>query len=237
MIYVRILLLFIWLILVTVYFFFQLPFRWGDIRLDHAYSKLFGPIAQKICGLEVVVENAHHFQSETPAVYVANHQGAVDVVTFASVCGPKVIIIAKKEIIWVPFFGLFFKGAGNILIDRKNRAQSASGLSQAVRAIHEKGAQIYIFPEGTRNRTSEPMLPFKKGAFHMAIAAQVPVVPFVCSPVKHLVNWKEKKMRPGRVILKALDPVPTAGMTSADVDRLTNQVRELMLEALRGLSV
>jgi lysophosphatidate acyltransferase len=153
------------------------------------------------------------------------------------VCGPKVIIIAKKEIIWVPFFGLFFKGAGNILIDRKNRAQSASGLSQAVRAIHEKGAQIYIFPEGTRNRTSEPMLPFKKGAFHMAIAAQVPVVPFVCSPVKHLVNWKEKKMRPGRVILKALDPVPTAGMTSADVDRLTNQVRELMLEALRGLSV
>jgi len=237
MFYVRVLLLFIWIMLVSVYFFLQLPFRWGDIRLDHEFSRAFGKLAQKICGLEVLVENAQQFRSTVPAVYVANHQGAIDVVNFASVCGPNVIIIAKKEIVWVPFFGLFFKGAGNILIDRKNRSQSVSGLSQAVRAIRERGAQIYIFPEGTRNRTSDLMLPFKKGAFHTAIAAQVPVVPFVCSPVKDLVNWKEKKIRGGRVILKALQPVSTLGMTTDDVDRLSHQVRESMLEALRGLSV
>jgi lysophosphatidate acyltransferase len=237
MIYVRILLLFIWIAMVSVYFFLQLPFRWGDIRLDRAYSDIFGPIAQKICGLEVIVENKAQFESEEPAVYVANHQGVIDVVNFASVCGPKVIIIAKKEIIWVPFFGLFFKGAGNILIDRKNRTQSVSGLSQAVQAIRERGAQIYIFPEGTRNKTSELLLPFKKGAFYMAIEAQVPVVPFVCAPVKHLVNWKERKMKPGRVVIRALDPIPTKGMTSEDVEKLSHQVREVMLEALRGLSV
>ena len=81
------------------------------------------------------------------------------------------------------------------------------------------------------------MLPFKKGAFYMAIEAQVPIVPVVCSPVKHLVNWKKRELKRGDVIIRALDPISTRGLTPNDTEKPMKETRDKMLEALHGLSV
>src|SRR6185437_9234683 len=125
-----------------------------------------------------------------PCIYVANHQGSLDIATFGSFYPRKTVVIAKKEILYLPVLNLYFKAAGNLLIDRGNRSRAVASLAKAVRAIREKGASVWIFPEGTRNRTADPILPLKKGAFHMAIEAQVPVVPVICAPIRGILDWK-----------------------------------------------
>jgi lysophosphatidate acyltransferase len=81
------------------------------------------------------------------------------------------------------------------------------------------------------------MLPFKKGAFHLAIKAQVPIVPVVCANYSKIVSVQEKRFIPGRIPVKVLKPIPTTGLAAEDVDDLMRHVREEMLEALKELHV
>ena len=84
---------------------------------------------------------------------------------------------------------------------------------------------MWVLPEGHRN-TEPEMLPFKKGAFHLAIAAQVPVIPFATSPMWTVLDAHRWMVRPGVVRVRFMDPIPTEGMTEADVDRLSLAARE-----------
>ena len=84
---------------------------------------------------------------------------------------------------------------------------------------------VWVLPEGHLNTEAE-MLPFKKGAFHLAIAAQVPVIPFATSPMWTVLDAHRWMVRPGVVRVRFMDPIPTEGMTEADVDRLSLAARE-----------
>lgn len=99
--------------------------------------------------------------------------------------------------------------------------------------MKKSGQSVYIFPEGTRSNFTKPdLLPFKKGAFHLAIQAQVPIVPIVVANYSNLVSIPRKIFRPGTIPLIVLKPISTKGKTFEDVDTLRTEVRELMLEAL-----
>lgn len=96
---------------------------------------------------------------------------------------------------------------------------------------------VFIFPEGTRSYAEKPeLLPFKKGAFHLAVQAQVPIVPIVCANYSHVLNVKKKRFSPGVVDVSVLPPIPTKGLTAADVDALVKKTRDAMLEELIRLS-
>ena len=155
--------------------------------------------------------------------------------TYGLLFPTKTLVIGKKELKWIPGFGLYFMASGNIMIDRKNRRKAVAGLGEAVAAARDKGLSIWIFPEGTRNISGEGLLPFKRGAFHTAIAAGIPIVPIVQSPFVSLISWKNKVLGGGSVEIRILPPISTTGMTSADVEKLSNLTRAKMLEALPGL--
>ena len=135
---------------------------------------------------------------------------------------------------WIPFFGIFFKAANNIMINRQDRNQSVSELKRAVMLAKEEGLKIWIFPEGTRNRTGKGMLPFKKGAFYMAIQAGIPLVPIVSAPISRLVDKKRKKFMGGNAPIKILPPVSTQGLQESDVEDLMQRVRNQMLEVFEA---
>jgi 1-acyl-sn-glycerol-3-phosphate acyltransferase len=236
MMYLKLPLICLWLVFSCVLGLIGCLVRWGDLNLDHYFGHLFAWGTLRISGIRVVAEGAEHLSASQPCIYAANHQSGMDMATFGSLYPKRTVVVGKKELLYIPFFGLFFKAAGNIVINRQKRVSAISGLSAAAEQIRNRRLSVWIFPEGTRNRTAEPMMPFKKGAFYMAIQAQVPIVPIVSTSLDGLVNWPRKIMRSGIVRVRVLPPIPTAGMTSADADRLGKETRDRMLAALRDLT-
>ena len=131
-------------------------------------------------------------------------------------------------------FGWLWKVSKHILIDRSNAIAARESLRAAAERIRTESLSVWVLPEGHRNAKPE-MLPFKKGAFHLAIAAQVPVIPFATSPMWTVLDAHRWMVRPGVVRVRFMDPIPTAGMTDADVDRLSLAARAAIEARAAGL--
>jgi lysophosphatidate acyltransferase len=90
-------------------------------------------------------------------------------------------IMAKKELQWTPLLGQYMTFSGAVFVDRGNNARAVSSLRAAAERMRRESMALWMFPEGTRSmREQADMLPFKKGAFHLAIQGGLPVVPVVC---------------------------------------------------------
>lgn len=235
MLYLRVLGIFLWLLISCALVLPLCIVRWGDQNLNQKFARVFAWGVLRISGIHVEVEGMEYLTRTQPCVYVGNHQSGLDMATFGAIYPERTLVIGKKELLWIPLFGLFFAAAGNILIQRKNRAHSISGLGIAVEAIRKSRCSVWIFPEGTRNRSGQGLLPFKKGAFYMAIEARVPIVPILSSSLTDLVSWKKGIFKPGTVKIKILPPIVTDSYTIQQTGELAELARQKMLEALRGL--
>ncbi|RYX99448.1 1-acyl-sn-glycerol-3-phosphate acyltransferase [bacterium] len=231
MFYIKLALFGFWMAVGCMIGLFNSITRWGDTELGKEYARFFSKKALKVANIDIEYHGLENIEAAQPCIYTLNHQSNFDMALFGEVYPSNTVIIGKKELIWIPFFGLFYKSAGNIMIDRKKTSEAKSSLGQVVEEIKRRKVSVWIFPEGTRN-TSKTLLPFKKGPFHMAIAAQVPVVPLISSTLSKALNWDEKKMPGGKMVVKILPPIYTNGMTEKDVDTLTQTVRQKMQEAL-----
>ena len=196
-------------------------FLWKSRDLTHYIGVVFGAVAIKVCNIKYHVEGEEHLLDAQPCVFVGNHQTAFDAVLFGRIYPRSTITIGKREVLWIPFFGVLFIATNHIVIKRQNRKNSLAGLLKATQAIKEKDMSILIFPEGTRNKKGdEPLLPFKKGAFHMAIEAQVPIVPIVCSSTHSCVSLSRRLLGSAEIKLRVLPPIETKGLTKDNIDDL-----------------
>lgn len=187
-------------------------------------------------GIDVRVENWHHFTGE-PVVIVANHQSSMDILLMSKVIPLYSAVMAKKAMKHYPFLGWFMRVANAIWIDRANTVNAKNVMADAANQMKRTGASCFIFPEGTRSRLSTAdLLPFKKGAFHLAVQGQVPIVPVVYSAYKGVYDSRGMFFPGGRIIARILEPIPTVGKTSQDVDELTNLAYERMLATLKEIS-
>jgi 1-acyl-sn-glycerol-3-phosphate acyltransferase len=236
MLYFRFFFVALWLPIAFGVGFIAALFQWGNISINRYVSRLFGIPALKMLGIKLQVEGLEDLEKHQPCVYVANHQGALDILTFGAIYPHNCVVIGKKEISYSPILNLYFVAAGNVLVDRQKRASAVASLGKAVDAVKKRNASIWIFAEGTRNRTKEIMLPLKKGAFYMAVEAQIPIVPVVSSLIKPVLDWDRGILKGGTIRMKVLPPIQTKGLTGSDVDRLSVEVRNQMVEAVRGLS-
>ena len=138
--------------------------------------------------------------------------------------------VAKRELIYLSgTFGVASWLAGLYFIDRKSGGRAGHALNDAIKEFKKKNIKLWVFPEGTRRNTGE-IHDFKKGAFHAAIQAQVPIVPVVFSSYKHFFDSKKKMFNEGEVIITALPEISTIGMTAENVDELLNMTRNAMVE-------
>lgn len=210
-------------------------------RVARDTARMIARLARPPLGLHVRALGEEHLHAERPCVYVANHQSIFDVPVLASLYPAGTAVVAKKEIRRIPLFGWLYERTGNILIDRRDRDQAVGRLREAEAAIAERGVSVWIFPEGTRGPGTGELLPFKKGAFHLAIAAGVPLVPVVVEPLKEILNGAARRIRPATVEVRVLEPIPTRGLTDADLPALMRRTWERMaavyheMAAQRGL--
>ncbi|KAL9100415.1 MAG: hypothetical protein Q9163_004213 [Psora crenata] len=179
-----------------------------------------------------IISGKEHL-STRPCVIIANHQSALDVLLLGTVWPLYCSVTAKASLRFVPILGWFMALSGTVFIDRANRSSAIQAFDRAAAEMRSARQSVFIFPEGTRSNASGPVLgPFKKGAFHLAVRAQVPLIPVVAANYHGVLSLKERRFRAGRIPVKVLPPIPTQGLTAADVDQLTRDTRELMAKEL-----
>lgn len=206
--------------------------RWGDPSNGHRFARIFAWGGLRLLGIQVRVVNAEGLVTARPCVYVANHQSMMDLFFCCHFYPPRTLVTGKKEVIWIPFFGIMFYAMGNVILDRQRRGKAIAALDRAVERIRNEQVSVWVFAEGTRNRGG-PMLPFKKGAFRLAMQAGVSIVPLVLGPHARLLDPRRFKADPGVLEVRVLEPIPTAGLDPADVDALIARTRAAMEEAMR----
>jgi 1-acyl-sn-glycerol-3-phosphate acyltransferase len=109
-------------------------------------------------------------------------------------------------------------------------------MDEARRFLQDRKISVYMFPEGTRNKFSEDLLPFKRGAFYLAISAQVPIQPVVSCKIVKFFDMKNRVIRTGTAKIEVLEPISTKGMVATDVDKLLELTRDRMQEAYKRLN-
>jgi 1-acyl-sn-glycerol-3-phosphate acyltransferase len=161
----------------------------------------------------------------------------LDVVTFGSIFPKRTVSAGKREIGRIPIFGWFYRLSGNLVIDRGNPRGARDSLEEAARTIREEGVSVWFMPEGHRNAGPE-LLPFKTGAFRLALAAGVPVVPIVAEPLEVIADTRRRLARPGALRVTVLEPIPTdcaaAGRSFAELAAVTRSRMQVELERLRA---
>lgn len=162
-----------------------------------------------------------------PVVYVANHISLLDIPALVVGLPPVPKFVMKKELLKVPLFGPAARAAGHIAIDRGNRGAAFAAYDEAAEVVR-RGRSALVFAEGTRSRNGH-LLPFKKGPFVLGIAAHVPVVPVVVVGSYDLMPKLSLVPRPGEIVLRVGDDIPTDGLTYDDRDQLAAGVRRVMV--------
>ncbi|XP_022098438.1 1-acyl-sn-glycerol-3-phosphate acyltransferase alpha-like [Acanthaster planci] len=173
-----------------------------------------------------------------PCVFVINHQTSLDQLPYLKCWAPgRCSILAKNSLKYTLTYGLGCIASGVFFVDRKNPAQARATSDRCVKFLKEERGKLWIYPEGTRSHAPDTdLLPFKKGAFHIAVQAQVPIVPIVVSRYRHMYSSKEKKFDRVDMKVDVLPNVPTKGLTSDDVPELTESVRTSMLKRFHEIS-
>jgi 1-acyl-sn-glycerol-3-phosphate acyltransferase len=188
----------------------------------------------------VTLEGLSNVRLDTAQVLVSNHQSWYDVLALAAHIPKRYRFVAKKELSYVPLWGAAWKAAGHISIDRGDRAEAVRALDRAGEKIRADGSSIIIFPEGTRSE-DENLLPFKKGAFMLALHSGVDIVPVACIGTGKILPKGRWRVRPARIIVRFGEPISTAGYTEENLDELVAIVRarieDLLLDRIGVINV
>lgn len=187
-------------------------------------------IMRAVLGWRITVEDRGHVAESAPAILMAAHKSNLDIVVYGGLYPKRAVVIGKKEVAKIPVFGWFFRATGNILIDRKDLSSAIASIEAAAKKVRERRLSVWVFPEGTRNGRPT-LLPFKKGTFHLALAAQVPIVPIVCTQLDDVFDGRRLLIYPGRIRIRVLPAIPTEGLGEADLETLMTTVRGRMQEA------
>lgn len=147
----------------------------------------------------------------------------------------KCTVVAKREILYAWPFGLAAWLCGLIFIDRMHTDRARDKLTKASDFIKTDQIKLWVFPEGTRRNTGE-IHSFRKGAFHVALDAQLPILPVVFSSYRTFLDDKNKRLNSGKIIISTLAPIPTHGMTKADLDSLMQHTHALMSQEYHQIS-
>lgn len=205
------------------------------LNINKVVARSFWRLTSPLVGIKFVVEGEEHFAQARPAVVVGNHQTAMDILYLGRIFPPHAAIMAKKELQFAPLLGQFMALSGAVFINRKNLKDSIKAFQEVGQEMNRLKKSLWIFPEGTRSGLATPdLLPFKKGAFHLAIQAGAPVVPVVCENYSRLFDSKSR-FESGTIRIKVLPPVPTKHLTAEDAADLADKVREIMLNELREM--
>jgi putative phosphoserine phosphatase / 1-acylglycerol-3-phosphate O-acyltransferase len=193
-------------------------------------TTLLGELGLSLAGVRLRVSGEQNLWDHRPAVFLFNHQSQLDMAILCKLMREGVTAVAKKELASHPMFGLAFRIAGVAFVDRDGHGDARQALEPAVQRLRD-GISVVIAPEGTRSVT--PALgQFKKGAFHMAMQAGVPVVPIVIRNSGEMM-WRDAiTIRPGVVDVVVHPAVDVSAWTTDELAKRVAEVRQLYADTL-----
>jgi len=190
----------------------------------------WGELGTALAGVDVQVRGEEHLWSRRPAVFIFNHQSGLDMLLLCKLLRRDVVGVAKEELRRNPIFGPAFALAGTVFVDRFHHERAVKALAPAIEALRQ-GLSLAIAPEGTRSATPR-VGRFKKGAFHLAMAAGVPIVPIVLKNALDALPKHGMVVRPATVEVVVHPPIPTVGWTAADLEAEIAAIHRLYVDTL-----
>jgi 1-acyl-sn-glycerol-3-phosphate acyltransferase len=185
-------------------------------------------------GMDLQIEGRDNMRPGETYLVMSNHQSLYDIPVLFQVIGPNIRMITKEELFRVPIFGKALAAGGFISIDRSDRHAAIRSLVRA-RELLADGTHVWIAPEGTRSRTGE-LLPFKKGAFYLALEAGLSILPVTLKGTRDALTAKGLRSRPGariQVTIHApIDARPFAKRGKKGRDELSAELRRVLEGAL-----
>jgi len=198
-------------------------------------GRLWSRMMLAALGSRVEYEGLENLGDGTPRIFVSNHLSNVDIWALWQVLPPKTRFVAKQELRKVPIVGAAMAASGMVFVDRANRNRAIKTLNVAAEQIRS-GRPVVLFAEGTRSRDGR-LHPFKKGPFHLALMAGVPVVPIAISGSWGILRPRSLVVTPGVVRVQILEPLDVSLWQPDDVRGLTERAHRLVREALAETEV
>ena len=201
-------------------------------RLALRLSRVLAGIVLWFGGVKRVVTGIERVDPSKGCVYVANHKSFVDSIALFYALPGELTFLAKKEIYKIPLVSFALRTMDIIEVDRSDQDAAALSIDRAVQYLRN-GKCVILFPEGTRNR-GQGLLPFKKGAFVLAIKAQVPIVPVVIFGAEKAIAPDTFFLYPATLHINILDPIDTKGMDLEQRNELLDFTRSVIESAYLG---
>ncbi len=197
-------------------------------RSGHACARFWSVWCLRVARIGLSVSGLELVPTSGPVIYMGNHQGNFDIHAL-SVAIPRLFAwVAKEELFRVPVFGAAMRRAGYIPLDRSDGRKALKSMKQAAERI-AAGASVVIFPEGTRTLDGT-LLPFKRGAFLLAVKAGVPIVPFTINGSREINPRNRIELRPGNISISFAAPIETAGSSEHELMELVREAIAARLE-------
>ena len=184
----------------------------------------------RACGATVKVSGRENVDPNRSYVFASNHRSYLDTATLFFYAGQKMGLVAKAELLKAPVFGQGMSFVNIIAIDRSNPERALASMNQA-RKVMADGYSFGVFVEGTRGMPGE-LLPFKKGAFHLALQTGVAIVPVAIKNSDWMMGKRTGVAFSGEIEMVLLKPIETGGKTGEDLMDLLTETRTAIAEEL-----
>ena len=184
------------------------------------------------CGVEATVEGQAHLEDGKSYLVMANHTSHFDALAIYGRVRWSMTPVAKRELGYIPIFGWALAAGAAVMIDRGDRVRAKRSIDKAARII-QAGRSVLLFPEGTRTAPGV-VGPLKKGPFHLALAAGVPIVPIGVEGTGAVLAVGSWRIHPGAVHVRVGAPIPVP--TEGDEDTRRAALMASVEAALRTLS-
>lgn len=208
-----------------------LPFRRTRIVLTNHAGTLIGRSLLWISGCPVTLVGREHARTGESVIFVGNHTSTLDAFTSIWLVPAGTVGIAKKEIIWYPFFGQAWFLSGHLIIDRSDPGRSVGALKHLAGYLRRNRLSVLLWPEGSRAADGR-LRPFKKGFAHLALQTGLPVVPMVTSGA-HLA-WRKGQVgfKPVPIRVEFLPPIDTSDWQLETIEAHIDTVRQRFIDVL-----
>ncbi|MBI4542520.1 MAG: 1-acyl-sn-glycerol-3-phosphate acyltransferase [Gemmatimonadetes bacterium] len=200
----------------------RLPRRPGGVY--DTTGRDWGRVILRAAGVPVAVEGAEHLSPAGPQIVASNHASLFDILAILGHLPVPVKFITKQELFRIPLYGAALKAAGHVRLDRARAREALEVYAGAAKQIVERKLTMLVFPEGTRTRTGA-LLPFKKGAFVLAIEAGVPIVPAYVANTFGIQPKGSLRVHPRPIRILLGPPILVTGLAASDRDVLADRVR------------
>ena len=215
--------------------FFLIPPLFGErgLRVTYFFLRLWSWIFSKLNFIPYEISGRENIETGRSYIFVSNHTSFLDLPGICLALPGEFRPLAKKELLKIPVFG-WIAATATVIVDRTSHESRRTSLDRLANTL-KRGVSVLIFAEGTQNRTSQPLQPFKDGAFRMAMDTGCALVPIVVEGAGRLMPPGKFSILPGKVRIHVGKPMEVAENAANGLQDFKSRTYDTMLAMLMDL--